>query len=148
MRLFLFATVACALFADGPGAKAEYVGGTLDIFAERASGRMVTSHAEELRFSAHARTVSVPYVRIHTLEYGQKVDRRYVSALLISPMFLLAKSRKHFLTIGYDDDAGRAQALVFRVDKNGIRALLSSLEARTGRKIVYQDNEARKAGKG
>ena len=39
--------------------------------------------------------------------------------------------------------------MVFRVDKNGIsRAALVSLEARTGVKIQYQDEEARKAGHG
>jgi hypothetical protein len=63
-------------------------------------------------------------------------------------VFLLAKTRKHFLTVGYTDDDGRQQALVFRVDKNGIRALLVGLEARTGLKVQYQDPEARKAGKG
>jgi hypothetical protein len=38
--------------------------------------------------------------------------------------------------------------MVFRVDKNGIRAMLVGLEARTGQKVQYQDPEARKAGKG
>ena len=63
-------------------------------------------------------------------------------------MFLLSKSRKHFLTIGYMDEEGKQQALVFRVDKGGIRSALVSLEARTGLKVQYQDEEARKAGKG
>jgi hypothetical protein len=67
---------------------------------------------------------------------------------LISPIFLLAKSRKHFLTVGYQDAAGRQQAMIFRVAKGDIRALLVTLEARTGRKVIFQDEEARKAGKG
>jgi hypothetical protein len=37
---------------------------------------------------------------------------------------------------------------VFRVDKGDIRSVLASLEARTGRRVEYQDQEARKAGKG
>ena len=69
-------------------------------------------------------------------------------AVVISPMFLLSKKRRHFVTIGYADDQGKQQALVFRVDKNDIRATLVSLEARTGLKIQYQDQEARKASKG
>jgi hypothetical protein len=71
-----------------------------------------------------------------------------VEAVLISPVLLLAKSRRHFVTIGYLDEAGKQQALVFRVEKGDIRSVLASLEARTGRRIEYQDNEARKAGKG
>ena len=90
----------------------------------------------------------MPYEHINLLEYGQKVDRRLLMAVVISPMFLLAKSRKHFLTVGYTDEDGRQQAMVFRVDKNGIRAMLVGLEARTVLKVEYQDPEARKAGKG
>lgn len=76
------------------------------------------------------------------------MDRRYLTAVLISPLFLLSKKRQHFLTIGYTDDDGRQQAMIFRVDKNDIRAMLVSLEARTGRKVEFQDDDARKAGKG
>jgi hypothetical protein len=61
---------------------------------------------------------------------------------------MLSKTRKHFLTIGYTDDEGKQQALVFEVDKHGVRAALASLEARTGRRIEFQDEEARKAGRG
>jgi hypothetical protein len=61
---------------------------------------------------------------------------------------MLSKSRKHFLTVGYLGEDGKQQALVFRVDKNDIRATLANLEARTGLRIQYQDAEARKAGHG
>ena len=90
----------------------------------------------------------VPYERINLLEYGQKVDRRILAAVLISPLFLLSKKRQHFLTVGYEDEEGRQQAMIFRVDHNDIRSMLVSLEARTGRKVQFQDDEARKSGKG
>ncbi len=38
--------------------------------------------------------------------------------------------------------------MVFKVDKDDIRMMLVSLEARTGRKVEFQDDDARKAGKG
>jgi hypothetical protein len=82
------------------------------------------------------------------VEYGQTVSRRIAEAVLISPLLLLSKSRKHFVTIGYVDEEGKQQALVFRVQKGDIRSVLASLEARTGRRNEYQDNEARKAGNG
>ena len=50
--------------------------------------------------------------------------------------------------MGYVDPEGKQQALVFRVSKGDIRVLLGSLEARTGRRVEYQDEEARKSGKG
>lgn len=126
----------------------EYVGGTLPVLASGAGGSMDLSDSRYFAFYAKSREVRVPYDRINLLEYGQKVDRRLLMAIVISPIFLLAKTRKHFLTVGYTDDEGRQQAMVFRVDKNGIRAVLVGLEARTGQKVQYQDPEARKAGKG
>ena len=91
--------------------------------------------------------VRIPYQKINTLEYGQNVSRRYAAAVLISPILLLSKSRKHFVTLGYVDTGERQQALVFRIQKGDIRSILSALEARTGRRVEYQDDEARKSGK-
>jgi hypothetical protein len=59
---------------------------------------------------------------------------------------LLAKSRKHFLTVEYKDNEDKQQALVFRVNKGDVRPLLASLEARTGRRVDYQDDDARRSG--
>lgn len=128
--------------------RAEYVGGTAPKLESGASGALDISDPHYFAFYAKKTQVRVPYDRIDLLEYGQKVDRRLLMAAVISPMFLLSKSRKHFLTVGYVDEDGNHQALVFRVDKNGIRPALVSLEARTGLRIQYQDEEARKAGRG
>ena len=38
--------------------------------------------------------------------------------------------------------------MVLEVGKNDIRPMLVSLEARTGRRVEFQDEEARKEGKG
>ena len=127
---------------------AEYVGGTVGVLATGAGGSVEVSDPRYFAFYSKSEQVRVPYDRINLLEYGQKVDRRLLMAVAISPMFLLSKSRKHFLTVGYSDSDGKQQAMVFRVDKNGIRAMLVGLEARTGQKVQYQDPEARKAGKG
>jgi len=128
--------------------RVEYVGGTVPALASGAGGSVELSDGNYFAFYAKGVQVRIPYDHINLLEYGQKVDRRLLMAVVISPMFLLAKTRKHILTVGYTDDEGRQQALVFRVDKNGIRAMLVGLEARTGQKVQYQDPEARKAGKG
>ena len=50
--------------------------------------------------------------------------------------------------MGFQDDDGHQQALIFRVSKSDIRATLVALEARTGQRVEFQDEEARKAGKG
>ena len=136
------------LLAGDPGGRAQYVGGTVAGLLSKSEGNINTTDEEVLLFRTKQASVRIPYSQINTLEYGQRVNRRYVEAILISPLLLLAKKRKHFLTVGYADDEGKQQALVFRVDKNGIRAILASLEARTGQRVQYQDEEARKVGRG
>ena len=128
--------------------RAEYVGGTAMQFASGASGSIDVRDQQYFAFYTKKGQIRIRYDKIDGLEYGQKVDRRLLMAVVISPMFLLSKHRKHFLSIGYMDEDSHHQALVFRVDKNDIRATLVSLEARTGLRIQYQDEEARKAGKG
>jgi hypothetical protein len=130
------------------GARAQYVGGTRVDIPNAASGNIQAIDEEYFAFYSKKTAVRVPYEKIAMIEYGQKVSRRYAMAVLISPVLVLSKKRQHFLTVVYADDGGREQAMIFRIDKDDIRAMLVSLEARTGRKVQYQDEEARKAGKG
>lgn len=143
--LFLCAFIAAA---SRQGSHAEYIGGTRADFPANNSGDIEVTNRVYFIFIAKHTTIKVPYERINLLEYGQKVDRRYIAAAVISPLFLLAKKREHFLTVGFQDDDGQQQAMVFRVDKNDIRLTLVALEARTGQQVQYQDEEARIAGKG
>jgi hypothetical protein len=136
------------LSAHGSGGHAEYVGGTISQIPDGCSGTVTAVDEQYFVFYAKKASWRVPYDKINLLEYGQRVDRRYVAAALLSPLFLLAKKRAHFLTVGYSDDENRQQAMVFRVSKDDIRMMLVSLEARTGRKVEFQDDDARKAGKG
>jgi hypothetical protein len=136
------------LIAGQPGSRVEYVGGTIGQIPQGCSGRAQTADEQFFVFYSKGASWRVPYESIDLLEYGQKVDRRYLAAVIISPLFLLSKARSHFLTIGYTDESGRHQALIFRVNKADIRSALVTLEARTGRRVEFQDEEARKAGKG
>ncbi len=134
--------------AGGRGDRVEYVGGTVAEVEKSSSGVVDLTGEQYFRFETRAAIVEIPYESINVLEYGQNAGRRYILAATLSPLFLLSKKRTHFLTVGYADNRGRQQALVFRVGKGDIRALLACLEARTGRKVEYQDPEARKRGKG
>ena len=63
-------------------------------------------------------------------------------------MALFSKKRKHFLTVSYTDADGQAQAVVFELGKDIIRTSLTIVETRSGQAIEYQDDDARKAGRG
>jgi len=148
-KLALPFLVACSLLNAGSnGGRAEYVGGTILQIPDGCSGTVTAVDEQYFVFYSKKASWRVPYEKINLVEYGQKVDRRYVAAVIVSPLFLLAKKRSHFLTVGYTDQDNRQQAMVFRVNKDDIRMMLVSLEARTGRKVEFQDDEARKNGKG
>ncbi|MBV9770233.1 MAG: hypothetical protein JOZ32_11730 [Bryobacterales bacterium] len=137
-----------SLRAAEPGSRAEYVGGTIIQIPPGCDGKVQTIDSQFFVFYSRKASWRVPYDKINLVEYGEKVDRRYIAAVLISPLFLLAKKRQHFLTVGYADEDEHQQAMIFKINKNDIRAILVSLEARTGRKVEYQDDDARKSGKG
>jgi hypothetical protein len=148
-RVVLIVCLAVPVFAGGlPGIKAEFVGGTPKGLKVKSAARLDLSSPEEMVFRCGEIELRVAYNKVNTLEYGQNVSRRWAAAVLISPVLLLSKSRRHFVTVGYLDLDGKQQVLVMRVEKGDIRAVLMSLEARTGRRIEYQDDEARKAVKG
>jgi hypothetical protein len=52
------------------------------------------------------------------------------------------------VTIGYKDAEGKEQVAVFELSKDIARTTLSILETRSGKKIEYQDEEAKKSGRG
>jgi hypothetical protein len=152
LLVFSSAVVTLALSpllqAGSPGDRVQYVGGTVAELPGKSPGRIQITDPAAFLFESRGIKVRVPYSTITNLEYGQRVDRRYLEAILISPLLLLAKKHTHFLTVGYTDSAGNNQAMVFEVGKGDVRSVLVSLEARTGKKVEYQDEEARKAGKG
>jgi hypothetical protein len=130
------------------GSRVLYVGGTVTGVPSHSSADIDVRGENTLTLHLRAKAISVAWADVNNIEYGLHVDRRYLEAILISPLFLIAKKRTHFLTIGYTDADGHQQAVVLEVSKGDIRQLLVSLEARTGRRVEYQDDEARKAGKG
>ena len=127
--------------------KAMYVGGTVTKIPDKTEGTLSTKDEKVLIFTHGSETFKVPYDRVNDLEYGQKAGRRLGVAIAVTWMALLSKKRKHFLTVGFTDENDKQQAAVFELGKNTVRVTLASLEARTGRKVDYEDEEARNSGR-
>ena len=132
--------------------KAKYLGGTVTAVKAETEGIPSTDDERVFVFTYtdgdKEAKLTIPYERVNDLEYGQKAGRRIGLAVTISPWLLLSKKRKHFLTIGYRDENDKQQAAVFELGKDIVRTTLAAIEARTGKKIDYQDDEARKGSKG
>lgn len=156
----LLFTQAIALAVDSKGAA--YFGGTLTTFGgakDPVEGLIDTSRTDQLVFTAtdkkfKGKTFAIPYAKILDLEYGQKAGRRVGAAVattvLLGPLGLLtlfSKKRNHFLTIGFKDDADQDQVAIIELGKDIVRTTMPIMETRSGKKIEYQDDEARKASK-
>ena len=143
--IFLFSITVNA----GLGSKkTAYIGGTISAIKEGTEGVSSTTDEKAWTFDHKNGKLAIPYDKVTELEYGQKAGRRVAMAILISPIALFSKKRKHYLTITYLDDSGKQQAGVFELGKDIVRTMLASIEARTGKQIQYQDDEARKHAKG
>jgi hypothetical protein len=128
--------------------KTMYVGGTVTAIKDGTEGTSSTKDEKVFIFEYGGGKLTIPYSQINDLEYGQKAGRRLGLALAVSPWLLLSHKRKHFLTVGFKDESDKQQAAVLELGKDIVRVTIASLEARTGRKVEYQDEEARKSGVG
>jgi len=149
--LFVVAAFAVAPLGAVGSRKAEYVGGTLTAITEAAEGLLDTATESQLVFTPErgkGPSIMIPYSAITELEYGQKAGRRVGAAILVNPLLLFSKKRKHFLTISYKDKDAKDQAVVLELGKDIVRTTLTIVETRSGKKIEYQDDDARKAGRG
>lgn len=126
--------------------KAKFMGGTLSGIAEKTDGPIDVQGSDKLTWFADRGQgrIEVPWSTVIELEYGQKAGRRLKSAIFLSPVMLFTKARKHFVTISYKDGDGKEQGIVFEFDKDDIRQVLLILKTRTGKEIVFQDEEAKK----
>lgn len=141
---------------------AAYFGGTIAVYGnpkDPVEGTLDVTGGSELVFTPNGqalagKTFTIPWSRVTDLEYGQKAGRRVGAAvgttILLGPVGLLSlfsKKRKHFLTIGFKDEADTAQVVVLELGKDIVRTTLAVVQTRSGKAIEYQDDEARKSAK-
>jgi hypothetical protein len=77
----------------------------------------------------------ISYASIKTMLYEQTAKPRYAEAVLISPLFLLSNSKKHYLTIQYMDSAGAGQFVIVHLDKKNAQQAVAAAQAQTGKTV-------------
>ena len=145
-----------------PNEAAQYVGGTVTAIPQQTVGELIADDENILSFTWQKAGQSgggewrIPYKRVTYLGYGQHAGRRVgtaaalaPAAVMMSPVFvpvIWSKKRRHYITLAFKDDQDKAQTVIFMVGKKSIRTLPKILEVRTGVKLQYEDEEARKVG--
>jgi hypothetical protein len=133
-----------SVFAAVRGEEVMYVGGTMVNVPEATEGTMDIKDPAKLTFSSEKGGFEIGYTSIKTLEYGQKAGRRLGVALVITVWALFSKKRKHFLTIGFDSSDGKPQGVVLEIAKGRAKTFITVIEARSGKKVEYESEEAKK----
>lgn len=156
LLLVLVFSESTLLAVDARGAA--YVGGTAALRQSAHTtieGRLDTTGPDVLTYTAAderhgSRSFTIPYDRITLLEYQQKAGRRVgataATTVLFGPVGLLtlmSKKRRHYVTIGYRDDADQGQVAVFEIGKDAVRSTLAILAVRSGQAIQTQGGDAR-----
>jgi hypothetical protein len=123
--------------------KAMYAGGTLSDVPEKLEGTVAINQPDEMVFVADkgGTRIVIPWGAIEDLEYGQRVSRRWKTAVFLTVFALFSRGRKHYVTITYKTAAGD-QAAIFEFGKEVIRPTLAALKARSGKKLKCQDKDA------
>lgn len=121
-----------------------YVGGTFASIPEKTEGKADSSKPDVMTFSAKKHTISVPFAGITSIEYGQKAGRRIGVAVAISPIALLSKKRKHYVSISFKDASGANQGAVFEVAKGLVGSFVRTLEQRSGKTVEFESADAKK----
>jgi hypothetical protein len=118
----------------GRAHRALYAGGTLDL-AVGTEGSIVFPDRQRMLFVlAPGRFLVVPHRGVSGIEYGLTSRIRG----------LVFKKKSHYLSLTYEDAAGEPQGMVLELGQDDFRPILTMLEARTGRKVQYQDADAAK----
>jgi hypothetical protein len=132
------------LFGAVRGEQVMYVGGTIKDLPEATQGELDTKNEEKLIYTSDKGGFEILYQNITSLEYGQKAGRRVGVAIVITVWALFSKKRKHFLTIGYNDAEGKPQGVVLEIAKGRAKTMITIIEVRSGKKVEYESEEAKK----
>jgi hypothetical protein len=141
--IFTFTTVEFAA-TTMPQYTVKYSGGSLSAKSGDDLKLQINSDNVGLSFH-HAEIITIPANSITEISYGQEVHRRVgtaiglaVVSLGIGAFMLLAKSKKHYIGLTWDDQ-GKKGGVALQANKDEFRGLLAALEGISGKKAVNTD---------
>ncbi len=146
VAVFLCISVPSAFAATDTGYKVTYDGGSIPTVKSGAGLKLyIDSDKIRLMNKENGQAAVIPPSAVTEISYGQDVHRRVgaaiglaVVSLGIGALMALAKSKKHYIGLTWDD-AGKKGGVAFQADKNDYRGVLKGLEGVTGKKSVNTD---------
>jgi hypothetical protein len=154
---FALAVVCTRLLAPAVrGSASVYVGGTIAGMDNGEKGKLDTQ-AESLVFSPDkGKNMSIPYIQITAMDYGEHVGRRVAAAIIVAWPLLFSHKKRHYLTIYFNQDPAKAAAerdqlakdpkasatgdvAAFEINKHDFTNVMDVLQAKTGLKARLEE---------
>jgi hypothetical protein len=134
--------------------RATYLGGTVTAIQEKQQGILDTSDASTLVFRWEKDKWEVPFTSITKIVYRKKVGRHVAAtvattaAVGVGGLFvLLAKKKKHFLSLELNNGPGQVQIVVFELSKDSFEGVIADLEEKTGLRLEVEVEESARRNK-
>ena len=108
-----------------------YAGGTIPGMQAGLLGRLDTTSETTLAFEYGAGKLAIPYVKIVSFEYSEKVARHLGVLPAIAVGLVKKRQRRHFFQISYRDESDSTQVVIFEVPKQMPQTLLAILQSRS-----------------
>jgi hypothetical protein len=151
MKRAMCVVVACCLVSAAPlaaaveGKQAMYVGGTVAAIPEKQQGTLETSGTAAFVFTWGKGKWNVPFANISKMVYREKVGRHVGAAVAttvavgVTGLFvLMAKKKKHYLSLEWKDESGQPQVTVFELSKDAFESVIADLEEKTGLRLQVE----------
>ena len=122
---------------------AAYYQGRVEELPQRKPGKLDVSDAEILQFTWEKGSWKVLYSEIKTVYIS--LSRRSV---MVEVFGVPGAKRKLLLSLVVADRPGGARNCVFYLPRGATRDFMRTLETKTGRRVVYESEEARKGAEG
>ena len=114
----LIITFCAVSVSAGLGSKkTKYVGGTITALKEGVEGISSAKDETNFIFDYKGGQFKIPFDKITELEYGQKAGRRVAVAILVTPLALFSKKRKHYLTIPTQTMQAKSKSVCLSLEK-------------------------------
>jgi hypothetical protein len=127
-----------AISASVPNPRAAYVSGSAAI-PNGTEGSLNLEDSRELRFNYEGGTFQLPYVRITSMEVGDKPGVKAHLAVAVSWIPKVGKKHGKLLTIAFKNESGAGEAAIFEIWKSEYQTIAPVLEARTGKHVKVED---------
>lgn len=145
LALLLSISLPMAVLAADGGHKVAYDGGSISTIKTGTDLKLYIDSDRIRLMKDKAEIASILPASVTEISYGQDVHRRVgaaiglaVVSLGIGALMLLAKSKKHYIGLTWDQ-AGKKGGIALQADKGDYRGVLTGLEGVTGKKAVDSD---------